>query len=184
MRRRSAPASSRCVAKQCRRVWGCTFFFRPARRSGLLAGIPDDLAVDRRIGVVVVGKQPDSWLSLQAAPVLAQSFEEFRAEHDIPVSAPLAALDVNDHALAVNVADFESGQLGTPHPGGIEGHQQNALVGRASGIDESRNFFWAENRGEAMALFRIGSFLNVPGLFERLDVEKPQGRQTGCHRAR
>ena len=52
--------------------------------SGLLAGIPDDLAVDRCIGAAVVGKQPGSWFSLQTAPVLAQSFEEFRAAcHDV-----------------------------------------------------------------------------------------------------
>jgi hypothetical protein len=83
--------------------------------------------------------------------------------------------------LAVNVADIESGQLGTPHPSGIEGHQQNALIGRARSMDQLRNFLWAENSGEAMALFRIGSLLNVPGLFECLDVEKSQGRQTGGH---
>ena len=31
MLRRSAPCSSRCVAKQCLSVWGCTGFLMPAR---------------------------------------------------------------------------------------------------------------------------------------------------------
>ena len=31
MLRRSAPCSSRCVAKQCLSVWGCTSFWMPAR---------------------------------------------------------------------------------------------------------------------------------------------------------
>src|SRR5437660_12821608 len=49
-------------------------------------------------------------------------------------------------------------------------------------IDELRHFFLAENGGQAMSLFRIGSVGNAPRLLQGLDVEKPQGTQMGRHR--
>src|SRR6266436_5009892 len=47
----------------------------------------------------------------------------------------------------------------------------------ARGIDESCDFFLAEDRWEAMGLFRIGSLGDAPGLLESFDVEEPQRRQ-------
>jgi hypothetical protein len=47
----------------------------------------------------------------------------------------------------------------------------------ARGIDELRDFFLTEDRREAVMLFRVGCLGNAPSFFERLDVEKPQGRQ-------
>src|SRR6266567_771294 len=47
----------------------------------------------------------------------------------------------------------------------------------ARGIDESRDFFLAEDRWEAVGLFRIGSLGDAPGLLESFDVEEAQRRQ-------
>ena len=79
--------------------------------------------------------------------------EQFWAEHHVPVFAAFATLDVDDHALAVDVADFQVCQLGTPDSGGVERHQQCAMERSASCIDESRNFFLAEDRWQMNALF-------------------------------
>src|SRR5208282_4541508 len=66
--------------------------------------------------------------------------EEFWAEHHISVCASLAALNVNHHALAVDVADFQVRQLGVPHSSGVERQQQNAMVGDPrSTIDSIRD---------------------------------------------
>ena len=81
----------------------------------------------------------------------AEFLEQFRAEHDIAVLAALAALDVNHHALAVDVADFQARQFGASHSGGVESHQQSAMEGSASRIDESRDFFLTEDRRQANA---------------------------------
>ena len=89
----------------------------------------------------VAWKQPCAGFSRQAAPVLAQFLEQFWAEHHISVSASLAALNVNHHALAVDVADFQVCQLGVPHSGSVERQQQNAMVGSERCIDELRDFF-------------------------------------------
>jgi len=71
--------------------------------------------------------------------------------------ASLAALDVNHHALAIDVPDFQMGQLGVAHSGGVERHQQNAMVGSERRIDEPRDFFLAQDRRKVQGPFRIGS---------------------------
>ena len=46
-----------------------------------------------------------------------------------------------------------------------------------SRVDELRDFFLAEDRRQAMILFRIGSLGDAPGFLESLDVEESQSRQ-------
>ncbi len=116
-------------------------------------------------------------LSLQAAPVLTQYFEQFWAEHDIAIFAALAALDVNHHALAVDVADFQVCQFSASYSGGVERHQQSALERSQSCVDELRDFFLAENRRQVKCSFRIGRLGDAPGFLECLDVEESQSRQ-------
>ena len=113
MVRRSAPASSRCVAKQWRNVWGWTCFWMPARWAAFLHAFRDRFRIDGLITVMpaVAWKQPYAGLSRQAVPVLAQFLEQFWAEHHIAIFASLAALDVNHHALAVDVTDFQVRQV-------------------------------------------------------------------------
>src|SRR5258708_24915243 len=83
--------------------------FLDARLLGsLLTGVPRCFRIDGLITVVptVAWKQPYAGLSRQAAPVPAQFFQQFWAEHHIAISAALAPLNVNHHPLAVDVADF------------------------------------------------------------------------------
>src|SRR6266404_942193 len=145
----------------------------------LLAGVPRCFRIDRLTTTVpaIAWKQPFAGFSRQAAPVLAQFFQQFWAEHHISVHASLAALNVNHHPLAVDVTDFQVCQLGVPHSGGVERQQQNAMVGSERSIDELRDFFLAQDRRKVKWSFRIGSLGDAPVLFESLDVEKPQCRE-------
>src|SRR5260370_22692014 len=165
---------------------GMDLFLDARALDSFLASVPRCFRIDGLITVVptVAWKQPCPGLSRQAAPVLAQFLEQFWAEHHIAISASLAALNVNRNALAVDVADFQVCQLGVPHSGGVELHQQNAMVGSERSIDESRDFFLAQDRRKVKWSFRIGSFGNAPGLFESLDVEEPQRRETVINGAR
>src|ERR1019366_414425 len=106
-------------------------------------------------------------------------FQQLGTEQHIAISAPLAALYMNHHALAVDVADFQASQLRVPHASGVERHEKDALVGRTSGVDQLRDFLLAEDRREAMCLFRVGRFGDAPGPVESLAVEKTQSRQAG-----
>src|SRR5216684_2060067 len=90
-------------------------------------------------------KQPYAGLSSQPVPVSPEFVEQLWAEQHIAVLAAFATLDVNHHALTVDVANFQTREFGTPESGGVECHQQSAMQRRASRIDESRDFFLAEN---------------------------------------
>jgi hypothetical protein len=68
--------------------------------------------------------------------------------------------------------------------GGVERHQQSAMVRSPSGVDELRNFFLAEDRWKVKYPFRIRSLSNAPGLLQRLDVEESEGRQMSDNRVR
>src|SRR5438874_325610 len=86
-------------------------------------------------------------------------------------------MDVNHHALAVDVRNFQVGQLGASHSGGVEHHQQCAMKGSASRIDESRHFFLAQDRWNVLGSFRIGGLGCAPALLESLGIEEPQSRK-------
>src|SRR6266849_4021955 len=88
---------------------GMDFFLYARSQSGFLARIPNRFRIDRVIPVVVAAawKQPCTGLSRQAAPVLAQCLEQFWTEHHIAISASLSALDVDYHALAVDIVDLQ-----------------------------------------------------------------------------
>ena len=77
--------------------------------SGSPAGIAKRFAVNGAIGSVpaVAGKEPVAGFSPQPAPVLAQFVEQLGAEHDIPVFAALSPLDMNHHALTVDIAGLQ-----------------------------------------------------------------------------
>ena len=74
----------------------------------------------------VAGKQPVGGLVRSPASRCA-ALPAAWAQHDVAVLAPLAAVDMNDHPLAVDVADLQGGHLGPAGAGGIERHEQDAL---------------------------------------------------------
>src|SRR5215472_9081986 len=77
--------------------------------SGCLAGVARCFGVDRVISSMptVAGKEPVAGFSPQPAPVLAQFVEQLGAEHDIPVFAAFSSLDMNHHALTVDIAGLQ-----------------------------------------------------------------------------
>jgi hypothetical protein len=68
--------------------------------------------------------------------VRAQFLEQDGAEHDVAVLLAFAALNVHDHAAAVDVADLQTRELGAARAGPVEGHQNGAIEGSRRSIDE------------------------------------------------
>src|SRR5260370_21149983 len=136
--------------------------------SSSFTGMVDRLGSDGAITVVpmLARKQPDTGLSAQPVPVLPEFFEQLWAEQHISVYAAFAALDMNDHALAVDIADFQAREFGTPESGGVQRHQQSAMQWRSSRIDELRKFFLAENRSQVPLFFRY-AVSSMPQAFMR-----------------
>src|ERR1035438_3612485 len=103
----------------------------------------------------VAGKEPLLRLAPEAAPIDAQLFEQLGAEHDIAVLAALSFPDMNHHALAVDVAHLQVGRFCAACPGGIEGHQQDAMKLRVCRVDQTCDFFLTEYPWEVTHLLRI-----------------------------
>jgi len=148
-------------------------------------GMVDHLASDGAItGMSMPAReQPYAGFS-QSVPVSPEFVEQLGAEQHIAVFAPFAALDVNHHALVVDVTHFEARELGTTESGGVQRHQQSAMEGRASRIDELRDFFLAEDSWQMNGLLRAGRFRDAPGLLECLDIKKAQSCQVLRRRVR
>src|SRR5216683_7392453 len=161
------------------RMW-VHLFLEARSLGGFFASVPDHLGIDRGITGMpaVTWKQPYAGLSPQAAPVSLEFVEQLWAEQNIAVFATFTALDVDHHALAVHVADFQVCQFSASYSGGVERHQQGAMEGSAGRLNELSNFFLAEDRWQVMRPFRIGSVGDAPGSLERLTVKEPQGCQT------
>ena len=91
---------------------------------GFPTGLPDRCCVDRLITAMILlaWKEPEAGFPRQPLPVSAQFVEQLGAEHHVAIFAPLAATDMNHHALTVDVADLQVGQLSAPGAGSIERH--------------------------------------------------------------
>jgi len=155
------------------RMW-VHVFLEARSLGGFFASVPHHLGVDRGItGMPAVAwKQPYAGLSPQAAPVSFEFVEQLWAEQNIAIFATFTALDVDHHAFAVYVADFQMCQFSASYSGSLERHQQSAMIWSQSCVDELRYFLLAEDRWQVFGPLRVGCFRDAPGLLERLDVEK------------
>src|SRR6266478_1572923 len=96
--------------------------FKAGALRGLLTGAPENLGRDRmtRRMPPTAGKQPVGGLAPKPAPVDAKGIEQLRAEHEIAILASLASPNMNDHPLAVDVADLEVRHFCATRARGIE----------------------------------------------------------------
>ena len=116
--RRSARAGG---WRSCAAAYAATRAWRFPRDSWRVHGAVE-LTGGHRVDRVLAGKEPD--LRPRRAPPIAQQFEQLRREHHVPVPLPLALLDSQRHALAVNVGHLQVRDLGvkrlTPTPCGCK----------------------------------------------------------------
>lgn len=65
------------------------------------------------------------------------------------MAAPSFALfDMNDHALAVDIGDFESGAFGEPKSAGVDGQQTDSINWKADTFEDTPNFIPGEDNRE------------------------------------
>ena len=84
-----------------------------------------ELAGRQRLDRVAAGKQPASRQQRAEPAALpppgAQQFEQLRRQHGVAIFAALAALDPQQHALGIDIADFERDDFGNAQPGAVCG---------------------------------------------------------------
>ena len=59
--------------------------------------------------------------------MLPEFLEQMRAKYHVAILAALTILNMDNHALGVDVGDLQMCQLGSSNSGGIESHQDNAV---------------------------------------------------------
>lgn len=102
----------------------------------------------------LTGEKPGS--GLLPSPVFAQCFEEPGTERHIAVLAAFAFMNMDDHALAVDVVDAQANQFAAPHPGRIQSHQDGARLQSACRIDQASDFVRAQYaRRSMMRVLRV-----------------------------
>src|SRR5258708_19406796 len=96
----------------------------PPRSS--FASMVDHLGSDGLITrvITITRKHPYARFSSQPLPVLPEFVEQLCAEQYIAVLAAFTALDVDHHALAVDVTNFQASEFATADPGGVYRHHQ------------------------------------------------------------
>ena len=93
-----------------------------------------ELAGRQRLDRVAAWKQPASRQQQAAPPPLAppgaQQFEQLRRQHRVAVLASLAALDAQQHALGIDIADLERDNFRDAQPGAVGGGERRLVLRR------------------------------------------------------
>src|SRR5260370_21171720 len=149
------------------------------------ADVPYGLVGDGPLGAAITylaGKQIDA--GLLPAPVVAQGFQQLRRQRHVAIAQALAPVDVDDHALAVDVAHLQQRRLGAAHAGGIEQHQEHAMHAVRSRLDQPRHLVLAEYGWQGARLLGKRQIVESQiAPLQRLLVKKPQSRDVVLHRA-
>ena len=103
---------------------------------GFSHGAPDHLLGDGNVCPPVVHH---AWEQIRLrphpTPVLAQGLKQGLTEKHIAVSSAFTLVDMDEHAAAVDVGNFEMAQLGAAQPGRIQRHQHGPVHQVAGALD-------------------------------------------------
>src|SRR5258707_9687999 len=92
-------------------VWVYVFLDTRSLR-GVVARMPNHFRSNWLIPAVmaVALKRPNTWVSVQPVAMVAERLDNFWIKHDIPVFSTLNFSDLNHHALAVDILNFQVDQ--------------------------------------------------------------------------
>ena len=154
MTRMFTPRSRRWVAKEWRRLWGLAFLRMPA--------LPRAAAKARETGARAV-----------LPPVAAEGVEELLRKHDVAVLAPLALIDADRHAVAVDVRGPQVEPLVDAETGGVERHEDRAVLQVGNRVEEREGLLGGEDDRELPPGLLVGDPLHVEAAGEDVVVEEP-----------
>jgi hypothetical protein len=88
------------------------------------------------------------------------------------VFLPFALLDADQHALGIDIPDFESDHLADAQSGAIGGHQRGAVLEAGNVIEEGEDLLLAEDDGQFVRTANAWEVLVGPGHFQGDQVEE------------
>jgi hypothetical protein len=183
MVRRSVPALKQMRGEAVSQGMRMQRFLNIGTLGGLAAGVPDDLRVNGIVGGMPLtsGKKPGLRFTTQTAIMFPQRGQQVGAEHDIAIFASLASLNMDHHALAVDIGNLETGQFGPPHSSAVQRHQNGVMKRAGRGVDQTGDFVLTQNDGQLYPLLWVGGLFDVPGSLQGLGKEKTEGGDTLAH---
>jgi hypothetical protein len=101
------------------------------------------------LGVTPDGGEEPERIAL-GAPVVAQHVQRARRERDVAILRTFAAVDVDEPAAAVHVADLQVQALVQTKAEGVDGPEVGAVVWRAGRFDEAVGLLERENIGQGL----------------------------------
>ena len=108
------------------------------------------LPCGHRVDRVLAWKQPGARPA--NAPPRAQDIEQQRRQHRLAILAPLALLDAEQHARAVNIGDLQRHDFGGPESRAIGDAQRRLVLGAGRRVEEAGDFILGQDRGQLPGL--------------------------------
>ena len=114
-------------------------------------------------------------------PVAPQDVEGVLGQGDIAILGALAPMDVDHHALAVDVADLKIEAFLKPESAGVDGEQECVVVKGGHGAEDSADFVLAEDGGQAVLFLGLDDVEGVPVAHEDVPVEEADAAIADAH---
>lgn len=112
-----------------------------------------------------------AWVAM-GRPIVTQGVQGDLGQGDIPVLGALAAMDMDAHALFVNIADLQVQGFVEPQSTGINGGEIGFVLRGGNGAENSLDFIDTEHRGQAVFPFDMDERQGVPVALEHIDEEE------------
>jgi hypothetical protein len=129
------------------------------------------------------GKEPER--VAVGAPVVAQHLQGARGERDVAITGALAAVDVDEAARTVDVADLEVEGLGEAESERVDGPEVGAVVRRAGGVDHAVDLLATQHIGQGMRArdgeaIEEGPLTRGDAAIEEADAVEGEAERGGC----
>jgi hypothetical protein len=158
---------------------GADPFSEPAALPGLTASGLHGAGADMILVVPGRGKQPRAGRT-QDAEVGAEEGQQGGRQHGVTVLGALGVFEAQEHALAVDVADFERHRFGDAEPGTIAGQQDGALFEPVQVVEEMLHLLGGENDGKLFFYAGAREVLLFPGHLQGDQEEKLDSGDEGA----
>jgi len=133
------------------------------------------------IGCFVAASWEDKTGMAMSEPVLAQQMEGRLGQRDVAVLGALTAVDMDHHALAVDIGDFEMPRFVKAQATGVHGGEKD-VVGEVFDLGQkASDLFDAQDSGQAVFVLGTQDGENVPVARQDIDVEKANAAVADAH---
>jgi hypothetical protein len=123
-------------------------------------------------------KQP--WgAGTQDAKVGAEDFQQAWGEHGVTVFTALAMLDAQEHALAVDIGDFEGDGFGDAESSSLAGQQHGAVLNAGDMVQKALDFVGGEDHGEFFFQADAREIVALPRQLQGDQVKELDGGDEG-----